>query len=103
MTTNLPVRVRYIGVFPKDGFREYDFRVESEDKTICQVVLVIADVLFLEKRLMFQEAPDLCYQKLKLDLTHETVAQIGSRVQVTASDVASYRDSHPANRSRNRH
>jgi hypothetical protein len=99
---NLPIRVRYVGVFPKSGYREYDFRVEADDKTIRQVVLVIDDILFLERQLMFQEAPDLCYQKLRMDLTNETAAPIGNRVRVTPVDVASYRDSHPTVKSRNR-
>jgi hypothetical protein len=99
---NLPIRVRYVGVFPKNGYREYDFRVEAEDKTIHQIVLVIDDVVFLEKQLMFQEAPDLCYQKLRMNLIDETVAQIGARVRVTPVDVASYRDSHPSSKSRNK-
>jgi hypothetical protein len=97
---NIPIRVRYVGVFPKKGYREYDFRVEAEDKTIHQIVLVIDDIVFLDKHLMFQEAPDLCYQKLRMDLINETVAQIGSRVRVTPLDVASYRDAHPSAKSR---
>jgi hypothetical protein len=99
---NLPIRVRYVGVFPKNGYREYDFLVEAEDKTIHQIILVIDDVVFLEKQLMFQEAPDLCYQKLRMNLIDETVAQIGARVRVTPLDVASYRDSHPSAKSRNK-
>jgi hypothetical protein len=102
MKANLPIRVRYVGVFPKNGYREYDFRVEAEDKTVHRIVLVIDDILFLERQLMFQEAPDLCYQKLRMDLTNETVAQIGSRVRVTPLDVASYRDSHPSVKSRSK-
>jgi hypothetical protein len=102
MKANLPIRVRYVGVFPKNGCREYDFHVEAEDKTIHRIILVIDDILFLEKQLMFQEAPDLCYQKLRMDLINETVAQIGSRVRVTPLDVASYRDSHPSVKARNK-
>jgi hypothetical protein len=102
LKANLPGRVRYVGVFPKNGYREYDFRVEAEDKTVRQVVLVIDDILFLEKQLMFQEAPDLCYQKLRMDVVNEAVAPVGSRVRVTPVDVASYRDSHPTVKSRNK-
>ena len=102
LKANVPIRVRYVGVFPKNGYREYDFRVEAEDKSVRQVVLVIDDILFLERQLMFQEAPDLCYQKLRMNLIDETVAQIGARVRVTPLDVASYRDSHPSAKSRNK-
>ena len=102
MKANLPIRVRYVGVFPKNGYREYDFIVEAEDKTVRQVILVIDDVLFMEKQLMFQEAPDLCYQKLRTDLVNEIAAPVGSRVRVTPVDVASYRDSHPTVKSRHK-
>jgi hypothetical protein len=37
-----------------------------------------------------------------MDLVNETVTPVGSRVRVTPVDVASYRDSHPTVKSRNK-
>jgi hypothetical protein len=103
MTKDLVLQLRYLGVFPQIGHREYGFRIEDKDKNIRHVTLTIDDALFLKKQLMFQEAPDLCYQKVLMDLTTETVDRpIRSRVSVTPEDIAHYRDSHPNTRVRNR-
>ena len=68
MLKNLVLQLRYLGVIPQAGFVEYGFRVEDTDKNIRQVVLTIEDAFFQKNGLMFQEAPDLCYQKLLMDL-----------------------------------
>ncbi len=96
-------RVRYLGVIPKTGHREYGFNVEDEDKSVRQIILTIDDLVFLGKQLKFQEAPDLCYQKMKSDIENEDVTgPVSSTVTVTSSDVAKYRDSHPDTKARHR-
>ena len=97
-------RIWYLGVVPKTGYREYGFNVEDEDKSLRQVVLTIDNLLFVSNRLNFQEAPDLCYQKLKTDLIGEEGGNlISSRVPVTASDLDSYRGLHQNQHTRARH
>jgi hypothetical protein len=50
---------------------------------------------------MFQEAPDLCYQKLLADVINETSGtHICSLAAVTDSEIASYRGSHPTGKMR---
>jgi hypothetical protein len=95
MAKDLVLQLRYLGVIPQTGYVEYGFRIEDKDKAVRQVVLTIEDALFVENHLMFQEAPDLCYQKILMDLSNETGSQIRGRVPVTASDIVQYRDSHP--------
>jgi hypothetical protein len=103
MARDLVLQLRYLGVMPQTGHREYGFRIEDKDKGVRQVVLMIDDAVFLSHQLMFQEAPDLCYQKVLTDLTNETPdTPISSRVSVSASDITHYRDSHPTARSRHR-
>jgi hypothetical protein len=103
MTKDFVLQLRYLGVFPQIGHREYGFRIEDKDKSIRHVILTIDDGLFLKNQLMFQEAPDLCYQKVLLDLSTETAkTPIRGRVPVTAEDIAHYRDSHPNTKLRNR-
>ena len=68
--------------------------IEKENTAIRQVILTIADGLFMPNRLTFQEAPDLCYQKLLADLCIESKeAPICGRAAVTATDIDSYRES----------
>ncbi|PYU93515.1 MAG: hypothetical protein DMG08_10005 [Acidobacteria bacterium] len=96
-------RVRYLGVIPQTGHREYGFNVEGEDKSVRQIILTIDDLVFSEKQLKFQEAPDLCYQKMKCDLESEgAIGPITSPVTVTPSDVAKYRDAHPDAKARHK-
>ena len=94
MARDLCMELRFVGVFPQKGQREYRFNIEKENTDIRQVILTIADGLFMPNRLTFQEAPDLCYQKLLADLRIESnEAPICRRVAVTATDIDSYRES----------
>lgn len=103
MMKDLVLQLRYLGVIPQIGYREYGFRVEDKDKSFRQIVLTIDDALFLQHRLMFQEAPDLCYQKVLMNLSNESAqSPICSRISVTESDIAFYRDAHPTARARNK-
>ncbi len=96
MAKDLAHQLRYLGAIPQAGYVEYGFRIEDKDKNTRLVVLEIASGFFRSNQLMVQEGPDLCFQKVMADLDHETTdSPIGSRVPITASDVAHYRDLHP--------
>ena len=101
MARDIVLRVRYVGVFPQAGHHEYRFLIENEAGEIRDVSLTIDDDLFGGNRLMFQEAPDLCYQKLLLDVHNESRdAPIFNRAAIAAADINSYRESHPTARAR---
>ena len=101
MSKDLVLQLRYLGVMPQIGFVEYGFRIENEDKSVRQVVLTIADDFFLKHDLKIQEAPDLCYQKVLMDLAVEkTDSGFPFSVPVTALDIAHYRDLHPTTKLR---
>jgi hypothetical protein len=101
MLNQLVMQLRYLGVIPQVGYIEYGFRVTEKDKSIRQVVLTIEDAFFQRKDLKFQEAPDLCYQKVLMDLNNERPdSGIPSCIPVTALDIAHYRDLHPTAKSR---
>jgi hypothetical protein len=96
MTKNIVIQLRYLGVIPQAGYIEYGFRIEKKDKTDRQVVLTIEDAFFQRNDLKFQEAPDLCYQKVLMDLDNEKPdSGIPACIPVTALDIAHYRDLHP--------
>ena len=96
MSKDLVLQLRYLGVIPQAGFVEYGFRIENNDKSVRQVVLTIEDDFFRKNDLKLQEAPDLCYQKVLLDLNVEKAgSSFPFRVPVTALDIAHYRDLHP--------
>jgi hypothetical protein len=94
-------QLRYLGVLPQVGYVEYGFRIESKDEGVRQIVLTIENTLFQDNDLKFQEAPDLCYQKVLMGLDGEKAdSRIPSRMPVTALDIAHYRDLHPTTKLR---
>jgi hypothetical protein len=100
MAMNNTMNLRYIGVIPQTGCLEYGFQIDDKDKDPRLVVLMIESGFFKQYTLMFQEAPDLCYQKLLTDLRNETVElPVSPRLSVTASDIARYRELHPIGKS----
>jgi hypothetical protein len=101
MAKDLVLQLRYLGVLPHIGHREYRFEVEAHDKSVRTVALTIEDEIFRKNQLMFQEAPDLCYQKLLAEVANEaTGSHICSLAPITDSEVASYRNSHPTGKLR---
>ncbi len=97
MLKNLVLKLRYLGSIPRNGYIEYGFRITEKDKNLRQVVLTIEDAFFKRNDLKFQEAPDLCYQKVLADLNDERPdSGILDCIAVTALDIAHYRDLHPA-------
>jgi hypothetical protein len=101
---NLVVRLKFLGVIPQSGYTEYGFHIENEDKSHRRVILTIPNALFRQNDLMFQEAPDLCYQKVLAGLQNETSGSlIPAHMPVTAEDIVQYRDLHPNTKTRKHH
>ena len=99
--SNLILRLRFLGVIPQSDYTEYGFSIEDEDKSRRLVVLTIQNALFRQNNLMFQEAPDLCYQKVLTGLDEETSdCRIPARSPITTEDIIQYRDLHPKTKNR---
>jgi hypothetical protein len=95
------LQLRYLGVLPQPECLEYGFQVDDKDRAPRLFVLMIESGFFKKYDLMFQEAPDLCYQKLLAELRNETAElPVNPRYSVTAADIAQYRQSHPTTKSR---
>lgn len=96
MVKDSVLQLRYLGVFPQAGCREYRFHIGKEGSEIRKVSLTIDNHLFGTDKLLYQEAPDLCYQKLLTVVCDETrVVPILNHAAVTETDIQSYRDNHP--------
>jgi len=101
MAAHLISQLRYLGVIPQTEYVEYGFEIEEKDKDPRLIVLMIDPALFKKHDLMFQEAPDLCYQKLLAEIQNETAElQISPRFYVTESDITTYRELHPTAKTR---
>jgi hypothetical protein len=101
MSKDLVLQLKYLGLMPQIGFVEYGFAIENKDKSVRQVVLTIANDFFLKHDLKVQEAPDLCYQKILMNLGVETADSVFPfSMPVTALDIANYRGLHPTTKLR---
>ena len=99
--SNLVLRLRFLGVISQSEYTEYGFSIEDEDKSRRLVVLTIRNALFRQNNLMFQEAPDMCYQKVLAGLEEETSDfRIPARMPITTEDIIQYRDLHPKTKNR---
>jgi hypothetical protein len=94
MATLYP-QLRYIGTIPKPEHSEYGFQIENPDKTVRLLVLTIANSVFLNRQLMVQEAPDLCYQKVLTYFRDATTGPAEDYIPISESDIADYRAFHP--------
>lgn len=89
---SMSAKLRYLGVSALVGTREYEFVAGDEANQHFTLIVRAAD--FSSNQLSFQEAPDLCYQKLKAELEAATEMPAGSQIWVTSEDLARYRESH---------
>jgi hypothetical protein len=98
---NMPIsKVSYLGVVSFSDYSEYRFRIVNDDKSIRLLKLHINKSAFLNRQLMIQEAPDLCFQKVTADLKSKLTPLAQEVVQVTEADIENYRASHPIMQSR---
>ena len=101
MVAHNMLQLRYLGVLPQPECLKYGFQYEDGDKNSRLFVLTIESGFFKKYDLLFQEAPDLCYQKLLAELQSETAElRVSPSYSVTASDIVHYRQSHPTAKSR---
>jgi hypothetical protein len=87
--------LRYLGKISKPEHSEYGFRIENEDQSFRLLILTIANSVFLTNQLLVQEAPDLCYQKVLMELKSEAAEPMRELILVTGSDIEQYRTIHP--------
>jgi hypothetical protein len=87
--------LRYLGKISQPECSEFGFRIENEDRTVRILILTIANSIFLTKQLMVQEAPDLCYQMVLMELNSKNTDPYKELVSVTESDIEQYRVAHP--------
>jgi hypothetical protein len=72
---SLSVQIQYLGFHLKPRGREYLYLVVDPKSQNREFTYTITNQLFVEKSLPYQDAADLCYQKLRKDLDLETPDQ----------------------------
>lgn len=87
-------RVEYVGVKVTEEAREYVLRATTELGEQAEHTLVIPHEAFRTELIRYQDAPDICYQKLLRQLIATGAALIERRHQVTDADLEEYRQAH---------
>ena len=91
--------IQYLGYQPKLEIRTYSFRVVDSPDKQREFAMSIKNSL-LTNNFKYQDAPDLCFSKLKHDLALENPeSPLPSQMKITDEDLRRYKEDHyPAKR-----
>jgi len=95
------ILVQYIGFKVKSMVREYSFTVRASEDEQRTFTLVITNEAFCSRRARYQDAPDICSQKLHRELaTHENHPP-QTHFRISDAELEDYRSAHAPRPSRN--
>ena len=91
----MPVSIQYAGFQVQPYGREYSYYVLNPPAASRHFLLTISHQAFAERQILYQDAADLCYQKLQRDLVAETGEQpLPPHCVVSDQELDAYRDTH---------
>ena len=91
----MPVSIQYAGFQVQPDGREYSYYVLNPPAASRHFLLTISHQAFAERQIPYQDAADLCYQKLQRDLVTETGEQpLPPHCVVSDQELDAYRDTH---------
>jgi hypothetical protein len=73
--------------------REYTLRVSLEG-AVQDFVLAIPNEAFLDRRIRYQDAPEVCFLKMQRELAAAGGASPAARLTVSDNELAEYRAAH---------
>ena len=87
--------IQYLGFQLKARGRDYNYRVMGAKIETREFTLSISNQAFANRHVPYQDAADLCYQKLRKDLAAETAeSPIPRHVTISIQELDAYRDRH---------
>lgn len=86
---------RYLGFDVTSEGREYTLQVTSAEVS-RHFRFLIRHAAFAARHVRFQDAPDLCYQRLERELSADPDLPAESRFELTREELLAYRDAHQA-------
>lgn len=86
-----PPAVRYLGFRTTADGREYSLLV-TDGLAPRLFVLLIPHEVFASREARFQDAPDLCFAKLRRDLVENPDLLPGARLVLTTKELSEYRN-----------
>lgn len=85
--------IQYIGFQPNSRGRDYSYRVVDPKTETREFTVTISNQDFTERHVPYQDAADICYQKLQRELAAETPEQpLRRRFAVSDQDFEAYRE-----------
>jgi len=88
-----PLTIRYLGFECTSEGRSYRLRVDAGLETPRVYTVAIPNEAFATRRARFQDAPELCFERLQRELEANAELPVGARLVITTDDLDRYRDS----------
>ena len=91
----MPMSILYAGFHVQPHGRDYSYYVLDPPASSRHFILTISHQAFTERRILYQDAADLCYQKLQRALLAETGERpLWPHCIVSDQELDAYRDTH---------
>ncbi|MGH9430727.1 MAG: hypothetical protein ACRD3T_04230 [Terriglobia bacterium] len=96
------MQIQYLGFELRARGRDYNYRVIAPKAENREFTLTISNQAFVEKHVPYQDAPDICYQKLQKALDAETPEQqLPRHATLSGQELDEYREKYrPAKKTR---
>ena len=88
------VILQYIGFRTNGAVREYAFALRGSQGASSEYFVTIDTAAFVEHRVRYQDAPDICSLKLHRELAAWAEHPASTRFSITDAELADYRDAH---------
>ena len=88
------ILVQFVRFESKAVGREYTFTVREPSSDPREFTLTISNQAFNERRVRFQDAPDVCSAKLRHELATYANHPPSTHYEITDADLEDYRSSH---------
>lgn len=88
------ILVQFVGFESKVLGREYTFTVRNPSAEPREFILTIANQVFHDHRIRYQDAPDICSLKLRRELATNANHPADTHFDITDLDIEDYRSSH---------
>jgi hypothetical protein len=86
--------IQFGGFKDKGAVREYSFTVREPANEPREFTLTIPNVAFNERRVRYQDAPDVCSLKLRKELAANSNHPVISHYDITDAELADYKGAH---------
>lgn len=88
------ILVQFVRFEVKASFREYTFTVREPSADPREFTLTIMNQAFNERRVRYQDAPDVCSVKLRRELATHANHPPDTHYRITDAELEEYRSSH---------